>query len=455
MNIGQLHADIIAKKISPVELVEDALAKVEADNQKYNAFVTVAREQALEAASAAEREILRGDVRGFLHGIPIGIKDIIYTDEMRTTMGSAVYQDFVPQEDALVVARLKAAGAIILGKLHTHEFAYGPTGDRSFCGPARNPHDPARVTGGSSSGAAAAVALDWIAAGVGTDTGGSIRIPAACCGVVGLKPTYDLIARTGVYPLSASLDHVGPLAQSVSDCAHMLAAMVRSDETNTDSKFHFTDQYRQTLYDGVSELRIGVPRQYFWDMLEPEIRQRNTWVIEQLEGQGAVIVPVDLTHITQFVSAHQAIQRSEAYTVHTVHIRDFAAVMDAELLDRLNLSMKVFGYEYVQAKSFQQEAKRMVDELWANVDCILTPTLPIFAPYIDERDIIVDEKQTTVRDALLRCTSPFNLTGHPALSVPCGRGQAGLPMAVQVVGPMYNEARLFQIGFAIEQMTMV
>lgn len=442
-----LAQKIKARQISPVEITERLLKKIEAQNPALNAFITVAADEALAAAQKAEQELYRNTYRGPLHGIPIGIKDMIETKGLRTTMGSGIFKDYIPEKDAAVVRKLKEAGAVILGKLHTHEFAYGPMGDRSYFGPARNPHDRRKISGGSSSGAGAAVAAGLCYGAVGTDTGGSVRIPASCCGVVGLKPTYGRVAVDGVFPLSYSLDHVGPLTRTVLDNAALFQAMIHGVDLN-----ETWAKVEKVIADfDLSKTVIAIPDDYFLDDVDDEVQQAFADAIQSLEAAGAQIRSISLPDLERIRWAQPIVQKSEAYAIHEKWIEARSKDYDPEVYERLLEGKQPKGYEYVRAIRMREEITQQVEACFKTADVLMTPTLPILPTNIDQRELILNGKTLKVRSALLKNTSPWNYTGHPALSVPCGRSKTGLPIGLQIIGPLHQEIKLYAFARQIER----
>jgi aspartyl-tRNA(Asn)/glutamyl-tRNA(Gln) amidotransferase subunit A len=439
-SLSQLAIQIQSKEVSPVEVVNTLLKEIEQKNPSLNAFLTVAESSALESAKQAEQDIVSGNYKGPLHGVPIGLKDLIETEGIRTTMGSKLFKDYIPEKDATLVTHLKNAGAIILGKLHTHEFAYGPVGDRSYFGPARNPHDPTKITGGSSSGAGAAVAANLAFAGIGTDTGGSVRIPAAACGVVGLKPTVGKISKEGVFPLSYTLDHVGPLTRTVLDNALVLDVLSGEKRMDIHAVVEAFNQFN------LKGLSVGIPETYFLEDLESEVDEAFKASVALLESAGARIVPVDIPNLEQILWAQTIVQTSEAYEVHEKWLATQGTDYDPEVYERLLESKETRGYEYVKAMRLRDSLIQGVDSCFNEVNVIITPTLPILPTDVDQREIVIGGKTLNVRGALLKNTRPWNYTGHPALSVPNGWSAFGLPIGLQLIGPYHSEALLYKIG---------
>jgi aspartyl-tRNA(Asn)/glutamyl-tRNA(Gln) amidotransferase subunit A len=438
-SIEPLAQQLRKKKLSPVELIQTMLARIERLNPQLNAYLTVTAEQALGDARRAEREILRGRWRGPLHGVPISLKDNICTLGVRTTAGSKILRDFIPQRNATVVRRLRGAGAIVLGKTNLHEFAYGVTTNNPHFGPTRNPWDPARIPGGSSGGSAAAVAAGLCFLSVGSDTGGSIRIPAALCGIVGFKPTFGLVSCHGVVPLAASLDHVGPLARTVPDAAILLGVLAGRDiGASRASK---------------RRLRLGWPRGYFWEKLDEEVRRLVEAAARSFEREGCALEEIALPHLSDSVEPSTQIALAEARHFHESagYYPARAEDYSEEVRKRLELGGQIRAIEYLEALEVRQQVRGEFDAALANVDAILAPTVPVAAPRIAEERVRIGTEEEAVRGALLRLNRPANFTGHPAISVPCGFTRAGLPVGLQIIGRAFEEALLLRLAGVYEQ----
>ncbi|MEH7392052.1 amidase [Bacillus sp. JJ1474] len=451
-DITKISNLIKEKKVTPVEVTLQLLDRIADVDQVINSFITVDREDAIRQAIQAEQEIEAGIYRGPLHGVSIGLKDIIYTNNMRTTMGSEIYQDYIPEYNATVVEKLKQAGAIIIGKLNTHQFAYGPTGDRSFFGPVKNPYDTQRITGGSSSGSGASVSACLGFGSLGTDTGGSIRVPASFCGVVGIKPTYGRISKYGVYPLSWTLDHVGPLTRTVTDNAIFLNSIAGYDPNDPSSIQRDTEDFSRFIGKGIEGMKIGLPSTYYFDDLNGEVRNIIEKSIEELRDLGVTIKTVDLPNIEKFAEAHKAILRSEAYAVHEKNLMDYPNQWDDEVKERLLTALDTKGYEYAQALQTRQLAKDEFNKALEEVDVLLTPTLPILPPKINERHVDLEKYEGQhIRWSIIKLTAPTNFNGFPSLSLPCGFSSDGMPIGVQFIGREFDEATLYRFGYILEQ----
>jgi aspartyl-tRNA(Asn)/glutamyl-tRNA(Gln) amidotransferase subunit A len=441
---------INTKELSPVELVKKTLHQISIKNPEVNAFITVCENEALEEAKKLEQELLDGKLRGSLHGIPIAAKDLIFTKNIRTTMGSKLYENFVPDTDAAVIERLKGAGAIIIGKTNTHEFAYGPIGDRSYFGPCRNPHNAEKISGGSSSGSAAAVASGMVVAAIGTDTGGSIRIPSSACGAVGMKPTFGLVSKRGVFDLAYTLDHVGPITANISDNALLLNTIAGYDEGDPYSLKSDVIDYSRLIGQTVRGKVIGIPSYYF-ENIDEEAASAIQNGLNVFERLGAVLKKVDIACMDRISHAQVVTIQAEAAAVHTNTIQHHRGEVDDEVYERLVQSQNVMGYEYVLA---QVERKGLINEfnqVFSEVDILVTPTLPILPTDIGQREVVVNGQAEAVRHALLRLTSPTDYTGNPSLSLPCGFSKSGLPIGIQLIAKHGNEDKLYQFGYALEQ----
>ena len=426
---------IRAGRLSPVELTEAALAAIEKDNRRLNVFLTVTADSVREEARRAEQEIRRGRYRGPLHGIPLSLKDLIWTRGVRTTAGSRILKDFVPRADAPVVKRLKDAGAVILGKTAMHEWAYGVTNNNPHYGPTRNPHDPERIPGGSSGGSTVAVATGMGFASIGTDTGGSIRIPASLCGVVGLKPTFGLVPVRHVIPLAASYDHVGPLARSVEDAATLFQTMAGKR----------LPDFRQ----GASGLRVGVPENFFYDRLEPDVENAVREAVRRLEQRGARLKKVEVALVREVIPAAITVQLREAVRSHLPY-RDRRSEYGDAVRALLERGETVKASEERAARGVCARFTRELAALFRQVDVLVTPTTPATAPRIGQDSIEIAGQQEDVRPCLTRLVRPFNVAGVPALSLPFDHDRRGLPIGVQVVGPRRGEAMVLRVGLALE-----
>ncbi len=446
------------RKISTVELLNAILERIERINPEVNAFITVAAERALEDARRAQREIGRGKFRGPLHGIPLLIKDNIETQGIRTTAGSKILSHFIPERDADVVSALRQAGAVIIGKTNLHEFAYGITNENPHFGAARNPWDTTRVSGGSSGGSAVAIASGMGFGSVGTDTGGSIRIPSALCGIVGLKPTFDRVSARGVIPLSVSLDHVGPLARSVDDVSLLLAAIsskehpFRAAGTGTDASAAVRPGAKKSAR---KRITLGWPRNFFFDRLDDEVLQAIEVAVKLLEKRGAIVRQISLSHIADSADAGTQIALAEALNFHqsSGFYPARSAEYGADVRARLEQGGNVRAVDYLRAQDERARIVAEFDAVLAEVDAIVAPSAPIAAPHIGETVVRIRGEEETVRSALVRVSRPANFTRHPAISIPCGFTSEGMPIGMQLIGRHWDEATLLEIASVYESET--
>jgi aspartyl-tRNA(Asn)/glutamyl-tRNA(Gln) amidotransferase subunit A len=387
--------------------------------------------------------------------VPWAPKDLYSTKGVRTTGGSRILADSVPSDDATVVARLGRAGAIVLGKLNMHEFAYGPEGINAHYGDTRNPWatDAHRIAGGSSSGSGAAVAAGLAPGSLGSDTGGSIRIPASLCGITGLKPTYGRVSRAGVLPLAWSMDHVGPMTRSARDCALMLGTIAGYDPADPTTSVLPVPDYGAALTGDVKGLRVGLLRAHFTDVAAPDVRAAVEAAAKRLEQAGAVVDEVSLTQVAHVATASAAIVASEALAYHAPWVRARPQDYQPDVRERLRLGAFVSGAHYVRSQQVRALVTREVDEVLARRDVLLAPATPLSAPVLGERETTLGDGPSDVRAALLRCTRPFNFSGHPACAAPCGFTAGGLPIGLQVVGRPFDEATVLRVVDAYQRIT--
>jgi aspartyl-tRNA(Asn)/glutamyl-tRNA(Gln) amidotransferase subunit A len=443
------------KKLSPVELVDAILARIVRLNPRLNAYISVVGEQARAQARKAEREISSRRYRGPLHGVPVALKDNIWTRGVRTTAGSKILADFVPAADATVARRLARAGAILIGKTNLHEFAYGVTTENPHYGATRNPWAQDRIPGGSSGGSAAALAAGMCFGSVGTDTGGSIRIPASLCGIVGLKPTFGRVSCAGVVSLARTLDHAGPLARSVTDVAILLRAIAGRDALDPSTASVPVPDYPRALLGRLGRLRLGWPGDYFFERVDEEVRRAVESAARQLEKLGAKIEKVALPNVSDSEAPSSQIALAEARQYHESmgYFPARAAEYGEDVRKRLEAGRDVAAVDYLQALEVRRQAQAEFEAAFQLVDAILAPTTPVAAPRLGDKLVTLGEVQEPVRAALLRLNRPANFTGLPAISVPCGFTRGGLPIGLQLIGRPWEEARLLQIAFAYERAT--
>jgi aspartyl-tRNA(Asn)/glutamyl-tRNA(Gln) amidotransferase subunit A len=441
-------ADLLARReIAAVELTEAHLRRIDAHDARLNSFITITSDHALTQARAADAELTRGVRRGPLHGIPLALKDLYDTAGIRTTAGSTFFADRIPDTDARAVTLLYQAGAVLLGKLNMHEWALGVTNINPHYGPSRNPWDPSRITGGSSGGAAAALAAGLCMGALGSDTGGSIRIPASLCGIVGLKPTFGRVSLQGVIPLSWNLDHAGPMARTVTDAALLLQAIAGYDPDDPVSVALPVDHLLATINAGVTGWRIALATDAHFGEADPEVISAVRRAATVFEELGARVEAVDLSQGREAAQMNALMTTSDAAAFHRDRLRDHPHRFGADVLARMERGAQFTSTEYILARRFQSEWRRRLERFFDQFDLLLTPATPITAPVIEGLDSIEAARQLT------RCTAPFNLAGLPALSLPCGLSAAGLPIGLQIVAAPWNEARVLRAGRAFENAT--
>src|SRR5712671_5325321 len=434
------------KKISPVELTEGCLRRIERLNPKLNAFITVTGESALAQAREAETEIKGGHWRGALHGIPIALKDLFDTAGVRTTAASGLFKDRIPAQDAEIVRRLKGAGAVLLGKLNMHEFAYGGSSVISYYGPVHNPWSLDYMAGGSSSGSAVAMTAGLCYGAVGSDTGGSIRQPSAYCGTVGLKPTYGRVSTRGVIPLSWLYDHVGPMTRSVADAAAMLQVLAGYDPEDANSADEPVPDYTAALRQNGS-LRIGVPRAYFYEGLHPDIESAMNAALTVIGKIASSVRDIEMP-----ASNDTTILRAEAYAYHAENVKKSPELYQPETLKRIRAGEDVTTATYIQARRQVDQYRHTIRKVFETVDLLITPTTPV--PPFTISELLADMDNLRTKEILsLRNTRPFNILGLPSISVPCGFTRAGLPIGIQISGAPWAETNVLRLAHAYEQQT--
>jgi len=447
--IQEAAAELRARRVSAVELATAAIARIDRYNQQLCAFITVTAELAREQARQADRELAAGVDRGPLHGIPIALKDLFYTRGVRTTAGSRVYANFIPEWDATVVERLRAAGAVMLGKLNMHEMAYGITSANPHYGPVRNPWNTECSPGGSSGGSAVAAATRMVYVAMGSDTGGSIRIPAAFCGTVGLKPTYGRVSRHGAFPLGWSLDHMGPLTRSVRDAALVLNAIAGRDAKDPTSSRHPVVDYVPEEGGSIRGLRIGFPENFYFDRLDPDVESAVRGAIARAESLGASVRPVRLPDVAALNAVARMVLLAEASAV-AQPVLGQRELFGADVLALFDQGCLVPATDYINAQRLRRKMRREFDRVWSEADCLMMPTTPNVAPKIGDTTVRLGGRDEDVRLATTRLVRGINALGYPALSMPCGMSGGGLPIGLQIVGPVFEEAAVLRVGAALE-----
>lgn len=437
MTIAEASVRIHRRELTCAALTEQCLDKIADLNPKLNAFITVTADAARMRARELDSELAAGRYRGPLHGIPLAHKDLVHTRGIRTTSGSLLFRDFIPGDNAAVADRLESAGAVLLGKTGLHELAYGITSENPHFGVIRNPHDPERIPGGSSGGAGVAIATGMALLATGTDTGGSIRIPASFCGIAGLKPTYGLVDTRGIQPLGLSLDHCGPMTATVEDAALALSAMCgRSYGT-------FSEQ-------GMQGLRVGLPANFFFDEVAPEVCVAVRAAAKSAEALGATIHPVEMPDIAALNAAGRIVLLAEASSIYRPYLGK-RELFGSDVFALLQQGLLVSGVDYVAAQRVRQEITAQFRRLFRTVDCIFAPATATVAPRIGEREILMGGRMTDVRLATTRVVRGINMLGLPALAMPCGASADGLPIGLQIVADANREDILLRAGAALEK----
>jgi aspartyl-tRNA(Asn)/glutamyl-tRNA(Gln) amidotransferase subunit A len=443
LNLLEAADAILSAAISPLELAQAYLSRIDTIDPHLNCFLTVTQEQALEAAQKAGQEIRQGNYLGRLHGIPLALKDLYETRGVRTTAGSKFFANYIPEVDAYIVNKLHEAGMVLLGKLNMHEIALGVTNENPHYGSCRNPWNSDRISGGSSGGSAAALSARLCLGSLGSDTGGSIRIPASLCGIVGLKPTYGRVSLQGILPLSWNLDHPGPMARRVEDIAVLFQAISGHDPEDPSSVNCPVPDYLASIKGGVRGWRIAVGSGPFFEETDPEISALVAAAAQIFESLGATVELVELPDAIQAARANGIMVTSDAAAFHMERLKSRPQDFGPDVLMRLQSGAAVTSSEYILARRLQTVLRRRYETLFNSYAILLTPATPIAAPLFGA-DAVERARQLT------RFTAPFNLTGLPALSLPCGFTQAGLPAGLQLIARPWDEARLLQAAYAYE-----
>ena len=454
LSLSAASAAIAAGELSPVELVADCLDRIPDVQENLRAYIDVYDQEARQVARASQELLSAGHKLGPLHGIPLALKDNIALAGRVTTAGSKVLADWTPREDATVAARLKAAGAIIVGKTNMHEFAWGGTSANPHYGEVRNPWNPERFPAGSSGGSGVAVAARTCSGALGTDTGGSVRLPSAINGVTGLRPTVGRVSNAGVIPLAWSMDTVGPMARTAEDCALMFNAFAGHDPRDASTATVGTVDYTSDLHRGVEGLRIGVIRDYFLAHLQKPVHDAVTEALAALERAGAQIIDVTATHIHGNISAQLTIESAEPSAYHQRWLRERPDDYGEDVRLLLEVGEMLLATHYIQAQRYRSVLRSEFLEAFKSVDVFLCPTLPFTATRVGEVLVeIEDNAPEDMLSAIMQFTGVPSLTGLPALAVPCGFDADGLPIGMQLIGRPFDEATLFRVGAAYQQLS--
>ena len=451
LGICELHSLYREKKLSPAEVAADLLKEIR-ENDSFNAFASVLEESALIAAKESEKRYLAGNDLGVMDGIPFGVKDIFYSAGHPTTMASRIFRDFIPDHDAAVISLLKQNGAILLGKTNTHEFACSPTADVSIFGPMKNPRCPEMMACGSSGGSGAALAAHLLPAALGSDTGGSVRIPAAACGVVGMRPNAGRVSRVGVFPLSGAIDNIGPMTRNIKDNAAMLNCMCTYDCRDRNSISLPAEDFGKDIGKSVKGLSIGIPADIFKEPMDDEIRAATENVIRLLSSLGAEIKHIGALDSTgEYSAACRTMRICDAYYSHKEILASHSSEYTEEIRAQLMSGEPYKADEYIAAMEKQHEFRLYFREISKDADLVLIPTLPILPPPIGLRQMEIGGKEYGVANLLTSLTVPASFTGFPALSVPGAFCSGNRPTGVQLMGRGFDESLLYRVGYAIEQ----
>ncbi len=449
MTILEAAGHLKAGTLTSARLIDQTLAAIAEKDGKLNAFITVLDGPARARAKVLDSELAQGKHRGPLHGVPVAVKDLFHMKGVRTTGGSKLFADLVSAFDAAVVERLEAAGAVIIGKTNLHELAYGVTSNNPHFGAVHNPHNLDCVPGGSSGGSGAAVAAGIVPMGMGTDTGGSIRIPAAFCGTVGLKPTFGRVSKFGCMPLGLSLDHMGPLTMTVRDTAVTMDAIAGHDPRDPNTSARPVESYLPSDNPSLAGVRIGWPVNFYFDSLDSEVRRSVENARTIAESLGASVIEVRVPDIAALNTISRVILMSEASAVLERYMTD-RSKFGADVLALLDQGRLLLATDYVNAQRARRVMQEEFRQVFERVDCLFTPASPIPAPRIDQKSVMIDGVEEDVRLAATRFVRGINALGLPALSLPCGRSAAGLPIGIQIVGRGFAEKFLLQVGAALE-----
>ncbi|HEY7392100.1 MAG TPA: amidase [Bryobacteraceae bacterium] len=437
------------RRVSSVELTRAALDRIEREDRSINSFIAVLPEYALDRAAQADRELSAGAVRGPLHGIPVAVKDLIHMRGIRTTGGARIYEDVPAAENAAVVEKLEAAGAVILGKLNLHELAYGVTSENPHYGSVHNPWNLGHSAGGSSGGSGAAVATGFAFATLGTDTGGSIRIPASFCGVVGFKPTYGLVSRHGVQTLGFSLDHVGPLARTVRDTATVLTAIAGYDHRDPASAKASVADYIPPEGCSIRGIRLGFPETWLSEHVDREVAEAVRSAVSRAASLEAEVISVNIPNLEAVNTVGQVLLLAEAAAL-LERFLDRRERFGPDVLALLDQGRLLPATDYVNAQRLRRQFQSDFQALWNQVDCIVTPATPVASPRLGQTTVRIEETEELVRPLATRFSRPMNVLGVPAIAMPCGLSGDGLPIGLQIAAPPFQEALVLRVAAALE-----
>lgn len=439
------------KSLSPVEVIKNQFNRIEM-NKDINAFITVTEDLAMITAKESEERYMKGEPLGVMDGVPYAVKDNIFTKGIKTTMASEIYKDYYPDINATVIDKLNGSGAILLGKTNTHEFASGATCDRTYFGPIKNPHNKKKMPGGSSGGSAAALAANLCPAALGSDTSGSVRIPASACGVVGMKPTQGRVSKYGVYPLSDTIDHVGPMTRTVEDNAILLRVIAGYDSLDPWSLKLPNMDYSTEIGQSVKGMVVGIPYSIFKDNTDPLIYDSVVASIEILKSLGAKIIEIPNPDPDgTFVGACRAVRISEGYAVHEKNIMEKHGLYNPEILQQMLVGKDFKAYEYINGLQMRNKFKTHFKEMMNDIDIMIMPTMPLLPPDINQREVEIRGIVHSVFTRFNLFTIIASFTGFPSISIPCGITEDNLPIGLQILTNEYEEAKAYRFAYQIEK----
>jgi len=449
LRLGQMIRD---REVSPVEVIKTCLERIHSLDKRINSFMQVLDDNAISEAHKAQAEIMAGHWRGPLHGVPFAVKDLFDTAGVPATAGSKVWKDYTPVEDACVVKKLRDSGAVLVGKLNMYELAFGVTSQNPYYGPTLNPWDLTRMCGGSSSGSAAALVAGFVPLTLGTDTGGSIRIPSSLCGTVGLKPTYGLVSRRGVLPLAWSLDHVGPMTRQVEDIALSLGVIAGHDSQDVASAHPKAEDYPGHLEGDLSGMVVGLPTTYFYENLRQDVKEAVLKAIKGLETLGARVREIEIPEIIEADRAAYTVLFCEAASSLEIHARNRPHHVSEEIMSNVRLGMSIPATRYIHALRTRTKLIGVLSEVFSHVDLLVVPATTVDAPPIESKEVSIGPDQILdLRSALTRFTRYFNIAGNPVLCVPSGFSGNHLPVGMQIVGRPFEEATLLKAGHLFQK----
>lgn len=438
--------------ISPVEITKEVLERVKMYDEVINSYIEISEENALDSAKRAEKEIRDGNYKGTLHGIPLALKDILNFKDENVTYGSKIHKENVPDFDATVVAKLKEAGTLFTGKLNMHEYAYGGTNNNPHHGPCRNPWDIEKIPGGSSGGSGAAVAADLTIASLGTDTAGSIRIPASICGIIGMKPTHGLVSKYGCFPLSWSLDHIGPMTKTVEDSAILLEYIAGYDVNDPTTIDMPSKNYTKYLTGDIKGMVIGIEEDFFFNNIDHNVEKLVKKGIKQLESMGAKVELIKIPSLKYSEYAEYMTFMGESALIHKENFKLRPNDFGKDVQFSLKLANLTSAVDYLQAQQVRRMMAKDFTNAFKKVDVMISPTLPAVAPNIGDDTVMINNRKQSLTNNMIRLTSPANLVGLPAISIPCGLSE-GLPVGLQIMGPAFKEEVILNAAYAYEKVT--